>query len=100
MLASKHRPTRSWVRKVLIMDTTLNLSQLAKHFSDEYAARDPLEQMRRGGNPTCPHCGGMEPYTITPKKGSETRKGLYKCKQCRRQFTVTVKTVFEDSHLQ
>ena len=77
----------------------MNLAQLAKHFSDEDAARELLEQMRWGGHPTCPHCGGMEPYTINAKKGSKTRKGLYKCRACRKQFTVTVKTVFEDSHL-
>jgi hypothetical protein len=30
---------------------------------------------------------------------SKTRQGLYKCKACRKQFTVTVGTVFEDSHI-
>lgn len=81
------------------MDTTLNLASLAKHFSDEDSARALLEQWRWGGHPTCPHCGGMEPYTINAKEGSKTRKGLYKCRACRKQFTVTVKTIFEDSHL-
>ena len=40
-------------------------------------------------------------YKIVPKAGSSTRKGLYKCreKECRRQFTVTVGAVFEDSHI-
>src|SRR3954454_24450886 len=27
------------------------------------------------------------------------RKGLYQCNSCRSQFTVTVKTIFEDSHI-
>jgi transposase-like protein len=80
-------------------DAPLDLSKLAKYFSDEDAARALLEDMRWGGNPTCPHCGGLEPYTITPKPGSKTRKGLYKCKACRKQFTVTVGTIFEDSHI-
>lgn len=47
----------------------------------------------------CPHCGGADPYKLTPKPGSKTRKGLYKCRACRKQFTVTVGTVFEDSHI-
>jgi transposase-like protein len=81
------------------MDGALNLSQLAKHFSDEDAARELLEQLRWNGNPTCPHCGGLEPYKLTPKPGSKTRKGVYKCKACRKQFTVTVGTVFEASHI-
>ncbi|HZI81205.1 MAG TPA: IS1595 family transposase, partial [Vicinamibacterales bacterium] len=55
----------------------------------------------RWGNsgPVCPHCGGAEPYRLTPKPGSSTRKGVLKCKACRKQFTVTVGTVFEDSHV-
>jgi transposase-like protein len=83
------------------MDGTLNLSKLAKYFSDEDAARALLEQMRWGGNPTCPHCGGLDPYTLTPKATSKKpgRKGLYKCRACRKQFTVTVGTVFEDSRI-
>lgn len=81
------------------MDSALNLSQLAKYFSDEDAARELLEQMRWNGNPACPHCGGTEPYKLTPKAGSSTRKGVYKCKACRKQFTVTVGTVFEASHI-
>lgn len=83
------------------MDAALNLSKLAEHFSDEDAARTLLETMRWGGNPTCPHCGGLEPYTLTRKATSKKpgRKGLYKCKACRKQFTVTVGTVFEDSRI-
>jgi transposase-like protein len=79
---------------------SLNLSKLAKWFSDEDAARKLLEKMRWGGHPTCPRCGGLNPYTITPKATTKTtRKGLYKCSQCRKPFTVTVGTIFEDSHI-
>ena len=41
----------------------------------------------------------MDPYRLTPKAGSKTRQGLWKCRACRKQFTVTVGTVFEDSHI-
>jgi transposase-like protein len=80
----------------------LDLSKLAKFFSDEDAARDLLERMRWGqGGAVCPKCGAMEPYKLTPKPTSKKpgRKGLYKCRACRKQFTVTVGTVFEDSHI-
>lgn len=76
-----------------------NLSQLAKHFSDENAARELLEQWRWKGHPACPHCGGADPTKLTPKAGSSTRKGVWKCKACRKQFTVTVGTIFEASHI-
>jgi transposase-like protein len=83
------------------MADTKNLSELAKYFSDEDAARGLLEDMRWGGAPACPHCGGLEPYTLTAKATSTKpgRKGLYKCRACRKQFTVTVGTVFEDSRI-
>jgi transposase-like protein len=81
-------------------DTPLDLSKLAKYFSDEDSARALLEEMRWGKDgAVCPKCGGTEPYKLTPKPGSKTRKGLYKCRACRKQFTVTVGTVFEDSHI-
>src|SRR3954464_2866076 len=82
------------------MDATINLSKLAKYFSDEDAARALLEEMRWGKNPTCPHCGGLEPYRIVARNaGAKTRPGLYKCKASLKQFTVTVGTVFEDSRI-
>jgi transposase-like protein len=47
--------------------------------------------------PICPHCGGTE--RISKMKGNATRIGLYKCYHCRKQFTVKIGTVFEDSHV-
>lgn len=84
------------------MDGVLNLAVLAKCFSDEDAARELLEEMRWGkGGAVCPKCGGDNPYKLTPKATSTKpgRKGLYKCRACRKQFTVTVGTIFEDSHI-
>jgi transposase-like protein len=84
------------------MAGTLNISKLAKYFSDEDAARELLEEMRWGKEgAVCPHCGGSDPYKLTPKATSKSpgRKGLYKCRACRKQFTVTVGTVFEHSHI-
>lgn len=68
-----------------------NLS--APHFHDKNAARQHLEAIRWPDGPVCPHCGGTE--KIYPIKGG--RPGLYKCGDCRRQFTVTVGTLFEGS---
>jgi transposase-like protein len=47
--------------------------------------------------PVCPHCGGVD--RISKMQGKSTRIGTYKCYQCRKQFTVKVGTVFEDSHV-
>jgi transposase-like protein len=79
----------------------LNLIKLAQEYSDPDKARTLLESMRWPHGATCPHCKAKEPYKITPKETSKrpARQGLYKCRECRKQFTVTVGTIFEDSHI-
>lgn len=78
----------------------VNFATIAKHFADEDAARDLLEQVRWPNGTICPHCGVIDTaYKITPKPGSKTRKGLWKCKDCRKQFTVTVGTIFHGSRI-
>src|SRR5579863_5973706 len=81
----------------------LNLASLAKHFSDEDKARAFLETQRWPEGPICPHCGVVNnAYRLTSKpskKDTHVRKGVWKCGGCREQFTVTVGTIFEDSHI-
>lgn len=68
----------------------------APHFHNEEAAFAKLESIVwAGGEPVCPKCGGLD--RITKVKGG--RKGLYRCGPCKRQFTVTVGTVMERSHI-
>ena len=73
--------------------------QLRNLTEDE--ARDLLELIRWNGSPVCPHCQSTEAYKLTPKGDTKTkvRKGVYKCKACRKQFTVTVGTIFEGSRI-
>jgi transposase-like protein len=68
---------------------------------DEDAARAFLEHFRWPNGPVCPHCGSLGAYRLHPKAGSTApvRNGVLKCKACRRQFTVTVGTAFERSHV-
>jgi transposase-like protein len=69
----------------------------AKAFQDEAAAYAWVEARVWPEGPICPHCGGTE--RIGKLQGKSTRVGVYKCYQCRKPFTVKVKTVFEDSHV-
>ncbi len=64
-------------------------------FHDDAAAYAYLEAILWPSGPVCPHCGGMERNGVL--KGG--RPGLRKCYHCRKQFTVTVGTVFESSHI-
>ncbi len=69
----------------------------APYFHDEAAAYAELEATLWPHGPVCPHCGGMD--RITEVKGKTARMGLRRCGPCKRQFTVTVGTVFESSHV-
>jgi transposase-like protein len=80
----------------------LNLVSLAQEYADEDKARGLLESLLWPNGPVCPHCKNHTEkaiYKLQPKEGSKTRKGVHKCGACRKQFTVTVGTIFEDSHL-
>jgi len=71
-------------------------------FVDEDIARELLERVRWPEGPICPHCvvvGGH--YRMNPRKGSRrpVRQGVWKCRDCRKQFTVTVGTVFQGSKI-
>lgn len=61
-------------------------------------ARLFLEGIRWPEGPICPHCGSDKTSALN---GKSCRKGLKKCKnpECRKQFTVTVGTIFERSHV-
>src|SRR5688572_17493131 len=68
-------------------------------FTDPDKAREYLEAQRWPNGPVCPHCGNADPARITAMQGQAHRPGLYNCKECRLQFSVTVGTVFEDSKI-
>jgi transposase-like protein len=68
-------------------------------FTDVEAARLHLEAQRWPNGPVCPHCGNVDQTRITAMAGKAHRPGLYNCKECREQFSVTVGTVFERSKI-
>jgi transposase-like protein len=70
----------------------------AAQFQNEEAAFAYVEAALWPEGPVCPHCGGFE--RISKMQGKSTRVGLYKCYQCRKPFTVRMKTIFESSHIQ
>lgn len=66
-------------------------------FHDETSARDWLESILWPHGTVCPHCGLIgAAYKLN---GKAQRPGLYKCKGCEEQFTVTIGTIFERSHI-
>jgi transposase-like protein len=79
----------------------ITLATLASEYSDNDKARALLESIRWPNGITCPHCNASGHYVLKPRASSKVacRNGLYKCKTCWRQFTVTVGTIFEDSKI-
>ena len=80
----------------------LTLIGVMKRFSTEEEARKYFEQVRWPHGPTCPHCGNVDTariYAVTPNPEKKIRAGVWKCGECLKSFTVTVKTVMEDSHV-
>jgi transposase-like protein len=77
-----------------------NVSFLSVLQWTDQQCREYLERMRWPDGPKCPKCGEGEPYTITRKSESKnTVQSLYKCRACKRQFTATIGTIFEDSKI-
>lgn len=65
-------------------------------FSSPEKAREYLEKLHWPHGAECPHCESMR---VTKVGGKTARPGLYMCNDCRKQFTVTVGTIFEDSKI-
>lgn len=79
------------------MEKTLSLGSLDDaRFSDPQAAARYLEGIRWPEGPVCTHCGTAtgerEHYWLAKQR-------KWKCYGCRKQFTVTVGTIFESSHI-
>lgn len=66
-------------------------------FHDEQAAYDFIESKLWPAGPVCPKCGECE--RTTKMQGKSTRIGTYKCRACRKPFTVKIGTIFEGSHV-
>lgn len=81
---------------------TTNLMHLAKAaLYDEDKAVELMIRLRWPNGVACPNCGGSDPYRLKPRAqcGRPARRGLFKCRACKKQFSVTTGSVFEASHL-
>ena len=85
------------------------MSILSKpYFHDEAAAFAHVEAVLWSDGPVCHHCGSIKkPYKLTGVRSKASKKhpegverhGLYKCPDCRGQFTVRMGSIFEESHI-
>jgi len=78
------------------------------HFYDEKAAFEHVESVLWPDGPVCSNCGCMDRiYVLNGVRSKPSKKnprgiqrhGLKKCGDCRKQFTVRIGTIFEESHI-
>src|ERR1043166_414584 len=92
----------------------MNLIDVTKQFGTPEACNDFLEKMRWPDAVECVHCSGKRVSKYTKQVGTRTRQNrktgkleekpvpariLYVCLDCKRQFSVTEGTIFNDTHL-
>jgi transposase-like protein len=84
----------------------ITINYLLERIPTEAAAYELMEKLRWPEKPVCPHCGSInDHYYLKPANGTsrKTRTGnpserrVWKCKDCRRQFSVLTGTIFHGS---
>src|SRR2546426_5725975 len=73
-------------------DKNMNLVELIKDFADESKCRDYIERLRWPDGVECPRCKSAKVYRIV-------KRDQFVCDSCAYQFSVTVDSIFHDTHL-
>ena len=83
----------------MMSDTdNLTLHKILRWSDDE--CRQLLEKMRWPDGVICPKCGAEKPYRIRRRSKTKNKVAvIFRCRGCKRQFSTTVGTVFEDSKI-
>jgi len=80
----------------------LTLDQIMERFNTDESARAYWESIHWPNGAVCPHCKNHDAKAICKIQANEkkeVRAGLHQCLKCRKQFTSTIGTIFEDSHI-
>jgi transposase-like protein len=69
--------------------------------SNELAAVEFFEKQRWGNTPACVKCGSVEVYKMKDAKtGERNKRFLWRCRDCKEQYTVRIGTVYEESRIE
>lgn len=71
-------------------DAPETLLEAVTYFADKDVALHFVANLRWPAGPECPDCGAAEPSFLSTRR-------IWKCRSCKRQFSVKVGTIFEDS---
>jgi hypothetical protein len=67
---------------------------------NELCAVEFLEKQRWGETPRCIHCGSTIVYKMTDSAGGCNKRFLWRCRDCKQQYTVRIGTVYEESRIE
>ncbi len=77
-----------------------DLQVLMSACDDETMAYEFMEFRRWGGVPVCIHCGDLDVYQMMDARtGKRNHRFLWRCRVCKRQYTVRIGTVLEKSRI-
>jgi transposase-like protein len=82
-----------------VINVSPEIGAFLQQYPDEDTARKYLESIRWPNGPACPWCRGTNIVVIPPNPNHKVRSGLYQCRPCHRQFTVTVETPMHQTKL-
>ncbi|MBV9921219.1 MAG: transposase, partial [Pseudonocardia sp.] len=66
------------------------LIEAIRYFSDEQVCIDFVAKLRWPDGPTCPRCASQDAAWLATRN-------VWKCRTCKKQYSVKVGTIFEDS---
>ena len=69
-----------------------NLPEAIRYYSDLDVVADYVAKLGWPDGPTCPRCGSHEYSYLTTRR-------IWKCKGCKKQYSVKLGAIFEDSPL-
>ena len=90
--------------ELLEKPSEVTLDKISRYFNTDDTAREYLERILWPDGVVCPHCKNNDQkkiWKIKPNPAKKIRAGLYRCAEpkCNKEFTCTVGTIFEDSHI-
>lgn len=83
----------------MVKNTSPILNALRSATANETAAVEFLEAQRFGDAPACPRCGAVEVYKMQGVDGSRNADYRWRCRGCKKMFSVRTGTIFEESRL-
>jgi transposase-like protein len=83
------------------LSKSVTIEEIPLGCSNELAAVELLEALRWEGHPVCVHCGSASVYKMTDAAtGERNKRYLWRCHDCKKQYTVRIGTIYEESRIE